>query len=216
MMILLKLSDKNTDEIIHRAITVLNAGGIIAYPTETLYGLGTRIDNESALKRLYALKHRPTEKTIPIIIGSTSQLPSLAEHVNDTAHRLIETFWPGPLTLIFNARNKLSTYVTSARKIAIRVPGESFALQLAKSAGFPITATSANISGLPPARSASMVQDYFGASIDLLIDGGESGSTIPSTIADVSKEPAVVLREGAIEASRIYPIAPTSPSRRKK
>ncbi len=203
----MKFSAKNRDEIIRQAISVLNGGGIIAYPTETLYGLGAKIDDEAALKRLYDMKRRPREKTIPIIIGSAAQLCLLAESVNQTAHDLIERFWPGPLTLIFNALKGLSAYVTSDHKIAVRVPGESFALQLARSAMFPITATSANISGMPPARNASMVQDYFGESIDMIIDGGESSSPVPSTIIDVTQEPAVVLREGVIEVSGFLPPA---------
>lgn len=154
--------------------------------------------------RLYDLKRRPREKTIPIIIGSAEQLSVLVNSVNETAAALIRKFWPGPLTLVFYARSGLSGYITCADKIAVRIPGESFALDLVRSAGFPITATSANISGLPAAKDAAMISEYFGERLDLIIDGGAAQNTQPSTIVDVTRGKAVVLREGAISALRIF------------
>ncbi len=154
--------------------------------------------------RLYELKHRPHEKTIPIIIGSVEQLSLLVNSVNETAADLIRRFWPGPLTLVFDARRGLSSYITCTDKIAVRIPGQSFALDLVRASGFPITATSANISGLPAARDVSMISEYFNDRLDLIIDGGTSQNTQPSTIVDVTRQTAVVLREGAISASRIF------------
>ncbi len=179
-------------------------GGIISYPTETIYGLGATYDNENALKRLYGLKQRPYEKTVPIIIGSIEQLSLLAEVVNDTAADLISRFWPGPLTLIFRARSGLNGYVTSNRKVAVRIPGASFALDLVRAAGFPIIATSANISGLPPARNAAMVADYFADNLDLIVDGGESPTAVPSTLVDVTDNTPIIVREGAIKNSLLF------------
>ena len=190
--------------MIERAVLSLFHGGIIAYPTETLYGLGAKYDNEQALMRLYELKRRPHENTIPIIIGSVEQLSLLVNSVNETAADLIRKFWPGPLTLVFAARSGLSSYITCADKIAVRIPGQSFALDLVRAAGFPITATSANISGFPAARDVSMISEYFNDRLDLIIDGGTSQNTQPSTIVDVTRQTAVVLREGAISASRIF------------
>jgi L-threonylcarbamoyladenylate synthase len=198
------LSVENTDKIIQRAISILLNGGALAYPTETIYGLGAKYDDEPAVKRLYDLKNRPREKTIPLLVGSVEQLSVLAEYVNDTAADLISRFWPGPLTLILRARDGLSSYITSDGRVAVRIPGESFALQLVRSAGFPITATSANISGRPPARNAGMVASYFSAGLDLIIDGGESQTALPSTIVDVTEETAIVLREGAIKLSQLF------------
>jgi L-threonylcarbamoyladenylate synthase len=199
-----KLSPSNADEIIQRAISILLNSGTIAYPTETIYGLGAKYDDEQAVKRLYALKNRPREKTIPIIIGNVEQLTLLAEYVNDTAADLISRFWPGPLTLLLRARDGLNSYITSDRKVAVRIPGESFALQLVRSAGFPITATSANISGKPPALNAAMVADYFAAGLDLIVDGSESKNILPSTIVDVTGETPIVLREGALKLTRLF------------
>jgi len=179
-------------------------GGTIGYPTETMYGLGAKYDDENALKRLYGLKQRPLEKTVPIIIGSVQQLSLLAEFVNSTAADLISRFWPGPLTLIFHARSGLNRYITSNRKVAVRIPGASFALDLVRAACFPITATSANISGLPPARNTAMIADYFADSLDLIVDGGESPTAVPSTLVDVTDDTPVVIREGAIKTSLLF------------
>jgi L-threonylcarbamoyladenylate synthase len=203
-MIPVKLKDANADEMIRRAISIMMTGGVIAYPTETIYGLGAKYDDDSALIRLYGLKQRPREKTVPIIIGSIEQLSLLVEFVNNTAADLISRFWPGPLTLIFRAKSGLNRHITSNRKVAVRIPGASFALTLVRAACFPITATSANISGLPPARNTAMIADYFADSLDLIIDGGESPTVVPSTLVDVTNNTPVVLREGAIKTSLLF------------
>jgi L-threonylcarbamoyladenylate synthase len=203
-MISVKLTNTNADEIIRRAISMIMNGGVISYPTETIYGLGAKYDDENALKRLYGLKQRPHEKTVPIIIGSVEQLSLLTEFVNNTAADLISRFWPGPLTLIFRARSGLNGYVTSNRKVAVRIPGASFALDLVRAACFPITATSANISGLPPAHNAAMITDYFADNLDLIIDGGESPTAVPSTLVDVTDIAPIIIREGAIKTSLLF------------
>ncbi len=203
-MSIIKLSANNREEVIQRAVSILVGGGIIAYPTETTYGLGARYDEGTALKKLYDLKRRPHEKAMPIIIGSVDQLSLLAVDVNDKAADLISRFWPGPLTLVLCARNGLNDYITSEQKVAVRIPGESFALQLVRAAGVPITATSANISGRPPAINAEMVAGYFAAGLDLIIDGGKSQTALPSTIVDVTGKTPIVLREGALSISNIF------------
>lgn len=201
---LLKLSDENLEEALNSALSVLLDGGIVAYPTETFYALGVRYDNADALKRLYEIKHRPGRKTMPIIIGSEEQLKALTVQLNDTAQRLIKRFWPGPLTLVFDALPGLSEFITAGGKVAARVPGRSFALQLAKRADFPITATSANISGNPPADEAEMIHNAFGAGVDLIIDGGRTKGGLPSTIVDVTGDAIEVLREGAMKTDLLF------------
>lgn len=200
---IIQLTDKNIDEAIHTAITVLKNGGIVAYPTETFYALGVKYDIEPALKKLYEIKQRPKEKAMPLIIGSVEQLPLLTDCISDSAKDLTARFWPGPLTILFNARSVLSGYITSGNKVAVRVPGESFALELAKIAGFPITATSANISGMPPADSASMIMDYFDDAVDLIIDGGGTKGGLPSTIVDITGNAPRILRRGAINTDSL-------------
>lgn len=196
---IIKIGPENIEEALHTAVKVLNDGGIVAFATETFYGLGVKFDNESALKRLYELKKRPRDKAMPLIIGSAAQLSTLARNMTGPAKALIGKFWPGALTLIFTANEGLSKHIVADGKIAVRVPGESFALRLAQTAGFPITATSANISGRPPADSPEMLLGYFGDALDLVIDSGKTRGGLPSTILDVSSDEIRVLRAGAIE-----------------
>lgn len=202
-MNILKLSKDNREKLIEEAITVLNKGGIVAYPTETFYGLGVRFDRNESLKRLYDIKKRPLEKAMPIIIGDISQLNLIVdnlwlERMPDKVERLIRSYWPGPLTILMPARSGLSGFLLgNSKTVAVRIPGESFALHLAKGAGFPFTSTSANISGMPPAEEAKRVIEYFDYSLDLLIDGGKTPGGLPSTIIDVT-EGLRIVRKGIL------------------
>ena len=208
-MISLALNKDKIDDALSKAVDILKKGGIIAYPTETFYALGVKGDLPHSLKRLYELKKRPREKAMPVIIGRRTAVseivsPEWLEHIPPFAQALMDRFWPGPLTLLFPARKGLSEYLTAdTGMIAVRMPGESFALSLAQHAGFPITATSANLSGTPPADSAEMVIHYFGRGVDLVIDGGQTPGGLPSTIADVSGGRVVMVREGAITRDEI-------------
>jgi len=203
-MMLLKLLPENLERILIESVSVLKKGGIIAYPTETFYGLGAKYDLENALERLYEIKKRPIEKAMPLIIGDIEQLHLLTEEIGNAAKRLIDKFWPGPLTMLFNARSNLSKYLVSENRIAVRMPGESFALKLVRASGFPITSTSANISGMPPANNAEMVIRYFKEDIDLIIDGGETRGGLPSTIIDITEEKIRLIRRGAVDISELY------------
>jgi L-threonylcarbamoyladenylate synthase len=189
------------ENTLREATAAILKGGIIAYPTETVYGLGARYDDERALDRLYHLKKRPADKTMPLIIGTVADLDFMVEYVTDAARALISRYWPGPLTLVFRAKSGLSGFITSNSNIALRIPGESFALDLVRAVGIPITSTSANISGLPPARSAAMATGYFGPGLDLVVDGGESPANKPSAIVDVTQDEFRILREGSITGS---------------
>ena len=199
-MVVMKSSELSLAETVQKAVEILLSGGIVAYPTETFYALGVKFDMEDSLNKLYTIKQRPVEKAIPLIIGNRQLLSMLTSSVNRTAVSLMDRFWPGPLTLIFPALKNLSDYITAGtHTVAVRIPGESFALQLAKSAQFPLTATSANISGRPPARDAKTVIEYFNDMIDLIIDGGKTPGGSPSTIVDVTGETVRILREGVIK-----------------
>ena len=150
-MVLIKANDNNMQQAIRAAIETLEKGGIVAYPTETFYGLGVRFDSEEAIKKLYTIKHRPTGKPVPLIIGSRKLLALLVSGINDGSLLLMDRFWPGPLTLLLPAKKGLSEFITAGtKKVAVRIPGESFALQLAKCIHRPLTSTSANPSGMPP------------------------------------------------------------------
>jgi L-threonylcarbamoyladenylate synthase len=196
---LIKFERDNLSEVLKKAVAVIKDDGIVAFPTETFYGLGVKFDNEASLRKLYELKKRHKEKPMPLIIGGRTLLSMIAVSVNETAESLMDKFWPGPLTLLLNAKKDLSSYLTAGTdRVAVRIPGESFALHLAREAGFPITATSANPSGMPPAEDADSVIRYFGGEIDMVIDGGRTPGGLPSTIADVTEKKIKIVREGAI------------------
>jgi len=199
-MVLIKVTDTNIKQVICTPMETLEKGGIVAYPTETFYGLGVRCDSEEAIKRLYTIKHRPEMKPMPLIIGDRKLLSLLVTGINNRLSLLMDRFWPGPMTLLLPAKKNLSELITAGtQKVAVRIPGESFALQLAKSAGRPITSTSANISGMPPARNAEAVLRYFQNTIDLVIDGGPAPGRLPSTLIEVIGDEVKILREGAIK-----------------
>jgi L-threonylcarbamoyladenylate synthase len=194
------ISETNIERVLNQAIGSLKKGNIIAYPTETFYGLGVKFNMEDSLQKLCDMKQRPQDKAMPLIIGSKNLLHLITEYVNCKAVLLMERFWPGPLTLLFAAKQDVSRYITGGTgKVGVRVPGGSFALHLAKMAKFPITATSANLSGMPPAKDAETVIRYFGDKIGLTIDGGSTPGGLPSTIVDVTGEEIKILREGAID-----------------
>lgn len=199
----------NIHETINETISVLQKGGIVAYPTETFYALGVKFDMIGSLKRLYELKMRPEEKAMPVIIGSRELLSDIVsdkwlKNIPMTAKSVMDRLWPGPLTLLFPAREGLSAYLTAnTGMIAARIPGKSFAFHLAERAGFPITATSANLSGMPPARDAATVIKYFNGKIDLIVDRGQTPGGLPSTIIDVSGGRIKLIRKGVISCGKI-------------
>ena len=186
-------------KIIADSLEIIKGGGIIAYPTESFYALGVLATNEKALENLFLLKKRPIEKPLPLIVGGPEALAAVVKTVPDRAIELMKRFWPGPLTIVFEAADNVSDLLTAGTgRVAVRVPGDSIALHLAREAGFPITATSANISTKPPADNPDAVLDYFGDSIDLIIDVGKTPGGRPSTIVDVTTDTLKILREGSI------------------
>lgn len=198
-MLKLSLYENPLEEVITRALQVLKKGGIVAYPTESFYGLGVTANIESAVKRLYLLKKRPLDKPVPVIVGNNNVLMSIVKSVPLQAKKLMDKFWPGPLNIIFDSKNNLPVMLTGGReKVAVRIPGNSFALALARASDFPITATSANLSGMPPAQEPEEVANYFGDDIDLIVDCGKAPGGAPSTIIDTTVTPARVLREGSV------------------
>jgi len=203
-LISVKLGKDSTATALRAALIVLERGGIIAYPTETFYGLGAKFDLHESLRRLCTLKRRPRDKAMPVIIGKRELLPLIASEpwlrdLPASVELLMDRFWPGPLTLLLPAREGLSGYLTAdTGMIGVRIPGESFALSLARRAGFPITATSANLSGLPPADDIETVKGYFVKGIDFVIEGGRTPGGLPSTIVDATGERITIVREGAI------------------
>jgi L-threonylcarbamoyladenylate synthase len=198
------VSATRADEALKAASEAIIGAGIAAVPTETFYGLCARHDSAVALERLYAVKGRPRNRAIPLIIGDKGMLPLVAAAVGGIAEKLAGRFWPGPLTLLLDARGDLPEPITAGTgKVAVRVPGASFALDLVRLLGVPLTATSANISGLPPAESAEEVIRYFADGIDIVVDGGKTPGGMPSTIVEVSDGQVKIARQGKISEEEI-------------
>lgn len=194
-MKVLKLTETEQAAAIQEAAEVLRTGGVVVYPTETFYALGARFDCAEALLRIFtSLKGRPGEKAMPLIAGSAETLETLASEISSSARALMRMYWPGPLTLVLSAREGLSRLITFKGTVAVRVPGDSPALSLARACGTPITSTSANPSGRPPARNAAEVMEYFDEGIDLLLDGGTAPGGEPTGIVDTTEGQLKVVR----------------------
>lgn len=186
-------------EIFTEAVDLIGKGSIIAYPTESFYALGVSATDQTAVRRLFALKKRPADKPLPVIVGDMDTLLSIVKKVPPQAMDLIERYWPGPLTLIFEARHNIPELLTGGTgKVAVRIPGKGIALDLVKFLNMPLTATSANPSSERPAETSEEVIKYFGDKVALVIDAGKAPGGKPSTIIDVTVSPAKVLRRGSI------------------
>ncbi len=165
------------------AVRLLQQGGLIAFPTETYYGLGVDPFNQQALQRLFRVKQRRTDKAVLVLVADRLQVQQLAESEPAPFTRLMDAFWPGPLTLVFPARSTLSTLLTGGTgTVGIRQSPEITAACLLQKFAGPITATSANRSGALPATTAAEVEDIFGSEVDLIVDGGATPGGQGSTL----------------------------------
>ncbi len=194
------------------AIEAFNNGEIVAYPTETFYGLAVDPFNEDAVRKLFELKGRDFGSPLTVIVNEKSKVFDLAEDVPDIARKLMDRFWPGPLSIIFKANSKVPDILTSGKgTIGIRVSVNPVAVEFAREVVSPITATSANPAGLEGAVSADKVIEYFGDKLGAVIDGGEVAGGMASTVVDVSKvdksgSGVEVIREGVIETIEILKV----------
>lgn len=185
-----------------RAAKVLRAGGIVAYPTDTVYGLGANVFSPEALDKVMDAKQRPDEKSLPVLIGDRGHLRELVISVPPSAEGLIDAFWPGALTIVLLKQEGLSPLLGETT-LAVRQPNHTAIQALLAAAGFPITGTSANLSGRPPATTAEEAEDQLGGAVDLILDGGPAPGNTPSTVIDCTAEPARILREGAVTRSAL-------------
>jgi L-threonylcarbamoyladenylate synthase len=178
---------------------LLARGGIVAYPTETFYGLGALASDASALGRLVSAKLRPEGKAVPLVAADEEQVAAIALFTDPAALALARRFWPGPLTLVLPARAHADTVVTGGGPtVAIRVPGHAVARALARRAGGAIVSTSANLAGEPPVTRAADLTQALRSRIDGVVDGGDTPGGLPSTIVAIEAGTIRLLREGAI------------------
>jgi len=185
--------------LIQSAAGFLRQGRVLAYPTETFYGLGADAGDEAAIEKLFGIKGRSFSNPIPILIGAEDELDSLVEEVPETARRLIGAFWPGPLTLVFRAAPSLSPRLTAyTGLIGIRISSHPIARSLAQALGAPLTTTSANLSGGKECVTAQEVARAIGPLLDGIVDGGRTPGLAGSTVVNVAADPPQLLRVGII------------------
>ena len=191
-------------EQVERGISILKQGGIIAFPTDTVYGLGAGANNQQAVARVYRIKERPRNIALPLLLVNISQIGEVAEPVPPIAWLLAHNFLPGALTIVLPKSNLVPDIITAGGiTVAVRVPAHPIPIALAQGLGVPIVGTSANVSGKPSALTADEVYSQFGSKIDLVIDGGRCPGGRESTIIDVTGEEPVILREGAISRKEL-------------
>jgi L-threonylcarbamoyladenylate synthase len=182
---------------VDEAVRVLRAGGVVAFPTETFYGLAVDARSLRACERLLALKGRPEDKAFPCVVSGVPQLEEVASRLEAAALVLAKAFWPGPLTLVVEAKPGYAAAAPDG-SIAVRSSGLRLAREIPRSFGAPVTSTSANRSGSPATRTAAEAIESFEEGVDLVLDGGPCPGGLPSTIVDVRQSNPRLVREGRI------------------
>ncbi|MBI3811321.1 MAG: threonylcarbamoyl-AMP synthase [Nitrospirae bacterium] len=184
---------------VRQALGVIQSGGMVAFPTETFYGLGVDPFNPSAVERLFEVKGREPGRPILLVVDDIKRLEDLVKAIPEEARSLIRKFWPGPLTLLFESASHVTSALTGGTgKIGIRIPSHPVALQLLRSVGRPLTATSANPSGQPGSTTAETVAETLGPKLDLILDGGATPGGPGSTIVDATLHPPRLVRDGRV------------------
>jgi L-threonylcarbamoyladenylate synthase len=193
-----------SDQEIAKAAEILRAGGLVAFPTETVYGLGADASNPAAVKKIFAAKGRPADHPVIVHIADMSELKHWAAEVPRAAWLLAEKFWPGPLTMVLKRSPQVSDLISGGQNtIGLRVPGHPVAQQLLKAFGGGIAAPSANKFGRLSPTTAKHVREELGNAVEIVLDGGPCDVGIESTIVDLTREPPVILRPGRVSAQQI-------------
>jgi L-threonylcarbamoyladenylate synthase len=193
-------------QAIPTAKSILHQGGLIAFPTDTIYGVAADPFNPAAIQRIYAAKQRPDGKALPVLISSLGQLDELVLFVDERLRRIANAFWPGPLTLVLPKSTRVPTDLTPFPTIGIRMPNLAFTLALINETG-PLATTSANISGGPNPVDAASVLAQLGGRINLVLDGGATPGPTASTVADLSGPEISILRQGPITLADLQALA---------
>jgi len=189
-------------EVFDRAISILKSGGLIALPTDTVYGLAADPWDGEAISKLFKAKNRSELESIPVLLRGEAAIDEVAVDVPERVRAIAEKFWPGPLTIVVRRNSDLPSELSATDTIGVRAPDHEFAMALLKMYG-PIAATSANLSGQPAATSAEQVVSSLSGMIDLIVDGGDSAGEISSTVVDFTANPPVLLREGPISVESV-------------
>ena len=203
-MVVLDKSSPDIQQQVELGVSVLKRGGLVAFPTDTVYGLGAGANIPQAVARVYQVKKRPPNMALPLLLADVSQISEVAEPVPAIVWLLANKFLPGALTIVLYKSGSVPDIVTAGgRTVAIRIPAHPVPVALARGLGAPVVGTSANLSGKPSALTADEVHSQFGDKVDLVIDGGRCSGGRESTIIDVTGEVPIVLREGAISVEEL-------------
>lgn len=207
-MITIKVDAENPDiKSIRIAADAIKRGELVIIPTETVYGLVADATNEAAVKRIFEAKGRNGKEALPVQVGSIDDLSMAASYIPSEAVLLANRYWPGPLTIILPKNRNISDLVTGSKEtVGIRIPDHAVALALLRELGTPIVATSANISGQPPAKNAEQAVADLGPWVSVVLDSGESNLGVASTVIDMSLIPPRILRRGTIGTQEIKEI----------
>lgn len=192
----------NSSQAIPRALEILRSGGLVAFPTDTVYGVGALAFDGTAIESIYAAKDRPIEKAIPVLIADTEDMEKVGLDIPRIAYRLAARFWPGPLTCVIPKQPALPAAVSATSTVGVRVPDHEVARALLRAAG-PMAVTSANISSGPNPSTAEEVHDQLNGRIPLIIDGGTTPGGVPSTVVDCSTFGLKILREGPVSEQEL-------------
>ena len=195
--------NQSDDSLIKQAVVTLKDGGVVAFPTDTVYGVGVNPFRPEAVRKLYRIKGRPIDKPIPILVGSVDDVGRVAQNLPPIFSQLAERFWPGGLTLIVEAKSLPPEVTAGGNTVGVRMPDHPLALALLQRFGGAIATTSANISDEPPATSAAEVRTELGALVDVILDGGGAATRIASTVVDLSISPPQIRRHGGISMNQL-------------
>lgn len=204
---MLRVDPKNPQpDLMRLAGDAIRRGELVAFPTETVYGIAADAFNPEAVSRVYEVKGRPSGKPLPVQVSSKSDIEKLAVDIPEVGWKLIDNFFPGPLTIVMWASSDIPNLVTAGTgKVGIRMPDHQVALELIREAGTPIVAPSANVSDMPPATTAEEVLKYFDGMIEVLLDAGPANLMVASTVIDVTETPPKILRQGSLDITRLEP-----------
>lgn len=192
------------EKLVERAVKILKNGGIVAFPTDTVYGLGANAFNEDAVLRVYEAKARPREFALTLLLADISQIKIVAENVPKIAWKLAERFMPGALTIVLQKSMAVSNMITGdGDTVAVRVPDHPVPVAIVRGLGAPITGTSANRSGSPSPVTAEEVYKQLRNKVDLIVDGGKCPLGISSTVIDLTIDPPKIIRYGTITREQI-------------
>lgn len=200
-------SEKTLQAAIETAVNILSKGGVIAIPTDTIYGLAGSVFSDKAVSRVFDIKRRPTGMALPVLLAEPDDIFKCAIEIPDVTWQLVERFWPGGLTIVLKKSAAISDLVSGGMdSVALRVPDHWIPRKISSDLGQPITGTSANRSGMSGATNAQAVRDEFGNEVDLIVDGGETPGVVSSTVLDLSRGRPQILRTGVVSENELTAI----------